>query len=159
MAWTKNFDLFFTFSITFCNICYLFFNSGFDDMLNEGFVDTFRHFYPDLEKKYSFWTYMMNARSKNVGWRLDYFVTSKRLVDQICDNQIRDQVFGSDHCPSTLFLALWNTLDWWCKFKISDFSLFSRIFNQSKSLVLLKEYIELYHAGMNFVGSSSILEK
>jgi len=80
--------------------------SGFDDMLNEGFVDTFRHFYPDLEKKYSFWTYMMNARSKNVGWRLDYFITSKRLVDQICDNQIRDQVFGSDHCPSTLFLAL-----------------------------------------------------
>ena len=55
-------------------------------MLNEGFVDTFRHFYPDLEKKYSFWTYMMNARSKNVGWRLDYFVTSKRLVDQICDS-------------------------------------------------------------------------
>jgi len=80
--------------------------SGFDDLLNEGFVDTFRHFYPDLEKKYSFWTYMMNARSKNVGWRLDYFITSKRLVDQICDNQIRDQVFGSDHCPSTLFLAL-----------------------------------------------------
>jgi len=85
--------------------------SGFDDMLNEGFVDTFRHFYPDLEKKYSFWSHMGNrlignARSRNVGWRLDYFVTSKRLVDQICDNQIRDQVFGSDHCPSTLFLAL-----------------------------------------------------
>ena len=80
--------------------------SGFDDMLNEGFVDTFRHFYPDLEKKYSFWSHMENARSRNVGWRLDYFVTSKRLVDQICDNQIRDQVFGSDHCPSTLFLAL-----------------------------------------------------
>ena len=86
-------------------------------MLNEGFVDTFRHFYPDLEKKYSFWSHMNNARSRNVGWRLDYFVTSKRLVDQICDNQIRDQVFGSDHCPSTLFLALWNTLDWWFKFK------------------------------------------
>ena len=80
--------------------------SGFDDMLNEGFVDTFRHFYPDLEKKYSFWSHWKNARSRNVGWRLDYFVTSKRLVDQICDNQIRDQVFGSDHCPSTLFLAL-----------------------------------------------------
>jgi len=80
--------------------------SGFDDLLNEGFVDTFRHFYPDLEKKYSFWTYMMGARAKNVGWRLDYFVTSKRLLNQICDNQIRDQVFGSDHCPSTLFLAL-----------------------------------------------------
>ena len=86
-------------------------------MLNEGFVDTFRHFYPDLEKKYSWWSHQANARSRNVGWRLDYFVTSKRLVDQICDNQIRDQVFGSDHCPSTLFLALWNTLDWWFKFK------------------------------------------
>ena len=81
--------------------------SGFDDMLNEGFVDTFRHFYPDLEKKYSFWSRrILNARSQNLGRRLDYFVTSKRLVDQICDNQIRDQVFGSDHCPSTLFLAL-----------------------------------------------------
>ena len=80
--------------------------SGFDDMLNEGFVDTFRHFYPDLEKKYSFWSFLKDARSRNAGWRLDYFVTSKRLVDQICDNQIRDQVFGSNHCPSTLFLAL-----------------------------------------------------
>jgi len=80
--------------------------SGFDDLLSEGFVDSFRHFYPDLEKKYTFWTYMMNSRSKNVGWRLDYFVTSKRLIDQVCDNQIRDQCFGSDHCPSTLFLAL-----------------------------------------------------
>ena len=99
----------------------VFLNSGFDDMLNEGFVDTFRHFYPDLEKKYTFWSHMANARSRNVGWRLDYFVTSKRLVDQICDNQIRDQVFGSDHCPSTLFLALWNTLDWWCKFFLQIF--------------------------------------
>ena len=53
----------------------------------------------------------MNARSQNLGRRLDYFVTSKRLVDQICDNQIRDQVFGSDHCPSTLFLALSNDTD------------------------------------------------
>ena len=79
---------------------------GFTDLLNEGFVDTFRHFYPDQEKKYSFWTYMMNARSKNVGWRLDYFVTSQRFVDKVCDNQIRDQVYGSDHCPSTLFLGL-----------------------------------------------------
>ena len=79
---------------------------GFTDLLNEGFVDTFRHFYPDQEKKYSFWTYMMNARAKNVGWRLDYFVTSQRIVDKICDNQIRDQVYGSDHCPSTLFLGL-----------------------------------------------------
>ena len=80
---------------------------GFDDLLKEGFVDTFRHFYPDELKKYTFWTYMMNARAKNVGWRLDYFVVSKRLVTpSVCDNQIRDQVYGSDHCPSTLFLAI-----------------------------------------------------
>ncbi len=80
--------------------------SGFDDLLNEGFVDSYRHFYPDEAKKYSFWTYMMGARAKNVGWRLDYFVTSKRLMEQICDQQIRDQVFGSDHCPLTLFLSI-----------------------------------------------------
>ena len=80
--------------------------SGFDDLLNEGFVDTYRHFYPDLEKKYSFWSFRNGNRGKNIGWRLDYFVTSKRLVNRICDNQIRDQVFGSDHCPCTLFLAL-----------------------------------------------------
>jgi len=79
---------------------------GFDDLLNEGFVDTYRHFYPDLEKKYSFWSFRNGNRGKNIGWRLDYFVTSKRLVNRICDNQIRDQVFGSDHCPCTLFLAL-----------------------------------------------------
>ena len=79
---------------------------GFDDLLKENFVDTFRHFYPNEEKKYTFWTYMMNARAKNVGWRLDYFVTSKKIVDKICDNVIRDQCFGSDHCPSTLFIAV-----------------------------------------------------
>lgn len=81
---------------------------SFDTLLSEGFVDTYRHFYPDVEKKYTFWTYMMGARAKNVGWRLDYFVTSERMLEDICDNQIRDQVFGSDHCPSTLFIALDN---------------------------------------------------
>ena len=79
---------------------------SFGELLKEGFVDTFRYFYPDDEKKYTFWTYMMNCRAKNVGWRLDYFVTSERFVDKVCDNMIRDQVFGSDHCPSTLFLSL-----------------------------------------------------
>ncbi|TRY68497.1 hypothetical protein TCAL_02487 [Tigriopus californicus] len=79
---------------------------GFSDLLKEDFVDTFRHFYPDKEKCYTFWTYMMGARAKNVGWRLDYFVVSKRFVDSnICDNAIRSEVFGSDHCPSTLFLV------------------------------------------------------
>ena len=80
--------------------------AGFSMLLKENdFVDTFRHFYPDKEKAYTFWTYMMNCRAKNVGWRLDYFVTSKRFVDtKVCDNVIRDQVFGSDHCPLTLFI-------------------------------------------------------
>ncbi len=69
-------------------------------------MDTFRHFYPDRTSAYTFWTYMMNARAKNVGWRLDYFVVSKRFVDSnICDIAHRDMVFGSDHCPITLFLA------------------------------------------------------
>lgn len=73
--------------------------------MNEGFVDTFRHFYPDQGEAYTFWSYMRGARGKNVGWRLDYFVVSKRFVDtNICDNVIRSQVFGSDHCPLTLFV-------------------------------------------------------
>jgi len=76
-------------------------------LLGEGFVDTFRHFYPQKEKCYTFWTYMMNARGKNVGWRLDYFLASERMMDEsVCDVQIRDQIFGSDHCPLTLFLHL-----------------------------------------------------
>jgi len=80
---------------------------GFSTMISEcQVVDTFRHFYPEAEKKYTFWTYMMNARSKNVGWRLDYFLVSQKMMDKVVDNVIRDQVFGSDHCPSTLFLNL-----------------------------------------------------
>lgn len=81
---------------------------GFTALLKENdFVDTFRKFYPDKEGMYTFWTYMMNARAKNAGWRLDYFVVSERFVDtNVCDNVIRNQVFGSDHCPSTLFLHL-----------------------------------------------------
>ncbi len=80
---------------------------GFTALLDEGFVDAYRHFYPDKEKAYTFWTYMMNCRAKNVGWRLDYFVVSKRFVDEsVCDVVIRDQIFGSDHCPTTIFLAV-----------------------------------------------------
>ncbi|XP_059618522.1 DNA-(apurinic or apyrimidinic site) endonuclease [Phlebotomus argentipes] len=64
-----------------------------------GFVDTFRHLYPKQAKAYTFWTYMMNARSKNVGWRLDYFIVSERLASAVVDNIIRSPVMGSDHCP------------------------------------------------------------
>lgn len=80
---------------------------GFDSLLAEGFVDSYREFYPDKEKVYTFWTYMMNARGKNVGWRLDYFVVSKRFMDDhVADNVVRNEVYGSDHCPSTLFIAV-----------------------------------------------------
>ncbi|KAI5636630.1 endonuclease/Exonuclease/phosphatase family domain-containing protein [Phthorimaea operculella] len=89
-------------------------NAGFTDeeragmtaLLGAGFVDTYRHFHPDQTGAYTFWTYMMNARSKNVGWRLDYFLVSERLLPAVCDNVIRDQVYGSDHCPITLFLHI-----------------------------------------------------
>uniref|UniRef100_A0A1B0D6X3 DNA repair nuclease/redox regulator APEX1 n=1 Tax=Phlebotomus papatasi TaxID=29031 RepID=A0A1B0D6X3_PHLPP len=64
-----------------------------------GFVDTFRHLYPKQAKAYTFWTYMMNARSKNVGWRLDYFIVSQRLAPAVVDSIIRSPVMGSDHCP------------------------------------------------------------
>ena len=69
-------------------------------------MDSFRHFHPVEEKAFTFWTYMMNSRAKNVGWRLDYFVVSKEFLDSnVCDNVIRNQVFGSDHCPITLFMV------------------------------------------------------
>jgi len=77
---------------------------GFSTLLEGGFTDTFRHFYPDTVDAYTFWTYMMNCRAKNVGWRLDYFVVSDRLIPKLADSVIRDQVLGSDHCPITLLL-------------------------------------------------------
>ncbi|XP_020622304.1 DNA-(apurinic or apyrimidinic site) lyase-like, partial [Orbicella faveolata] len=79
---------------------------GFTELLEEGFVDSFRHFYPKKERQYSFWSYMGNARAKNVGWRLDYFVVSERLVPKMCDSLIRQRAKGSDHCPVVLLLAL-----------------------------------------------------
>ena len=80
--------------------------TGFTTLLNDGkFVDTFRSLNPDRERAFTFWTYMMNARAKNVGWRLDYFVVSKRFADDnVCDNVIREKVYGSDHCPITLLV-------------------------------------------------------
>lgn len=77
---------------------------GMTQLLKEGFVDTFRNLYPDKTGAYSFWTYMGNARSRNVGWRLDYFITSERFLSNVCDNVMRSEVYGSDHCPITLFV-------------------------------------------------------
>lgn len=76
------------------------------DLLALGFTDTFRHLYPNEEKKYTFWTYMGNARSKNVGWRLDYFITSEKLASKVVENTTRPEVYGSDHCPIVLFMNL-----------------------------------------------------
>ena len=68
-------------------------------LLNAGFTDTFRHFYPDAEGIYSWWSHRFKAREKNAGWRIDYFITSKRLDDQLEKAAIHTEVFGSDHCP------------------------------------------------------------
>lgn len=82
------------------------FSAGFSDeernkfskLLAAGFIDTFRYLYPQ-EIKYSWWSYRMRARERNVGWRIDYFVVSKRFITKIKDSIIYDDIFGSDHCP------------------------------------------------------------
>jgi AP endonuclease 1 len=79
---------------------------GFTKLLSYGFVDTFRHFYPIKEDAYTFWTYMMNCRAKNVGWRLDYYLVSQRFMKNVKDNIIRSEVLGSDHCPIVLLLSV-----------------------------------------------------
>ncbi|KAK7597757.1 hypothetical protein V9T40_009982 [Parthenolecanium corni] len=79
---------------------------GLTALLDQGFVDSFRHLYPDKTGAYTYWTYVGNARSRNVGWRLDYFILSKRFIDNLCDNVIRPEVYGSDHCPIVLYLNI-----------------------------------------------------
>ncbi len=87
-------------------------NAGFTDeergcfsrVLESGFVDSFRHFYPDLEGIYSWWSYRFQARAKNAGWRIDYFVVSECLKERLTDAAIHTQVTGSDHCPVELTL-------------------------------------------------------
>ncbi|XP_060663408.1 recombination repair protein 1 isoform X2 [Drosophila nasuta] len=76
------------------------------ELLDLGFVDTFRHLYPKQTGAYSFWTYMSNARARNVGWRLDYCIVSERFVPRIVDNVMRSHCLGSDHCPITVFLNI-----------------------------------------------------
>lgn len=71
---------------------------GFQQLLDAGFIDTFRQFYPD-EIKYTYWNYMFNARSRNVGWRIDYVLVSKILVDNVESAEICNEYTGSDHCP------------------------------------------------------------
>ncbi len=71
----------------------------FTELLEAGFTDTFRHFYPDLENAYSWWSYRFHAREKGIGWRIDYFVTSKELDGKLVSAAIHSDIYGSDHCP------------------------------------------------------------
>ena len=88
-------------------------NAGFTDeergkmseLLESGFVDTFRHFYPEVEGAYSWWSYMGKARENNTGWRIDYFLCSKMLSERLLEAKIYPEIFGSDHCPVGLVIA------------------------------------------------------
>ena len=69
------------------------------ELLQAGFVDTFRYFYPDQEGAYSWWSYRFRSREKNAGWRIDYFLVSERFMGRVKDARILSDVMGSDHCP------------------------------------------------------------
>lgn len=87
-------------------------NAGFSDeerakmtqLLDSGFVDTWRHFYPDVTGAYTWWSYLYHARENNAGWRIDYFIVSEVLKDRLTDSRILSDVMGSDHCPVELTL-------------------------------------------------------
>lgn len=89
-------------------------NAGFTDeergkmseLLEAGFIDTFRYFYPDATERYSWWSYMFKAREKNTGWRIDYFLASEELKDALVSADIHHSVMGSDHCPVELVLDI-----------------------------------------------------
>ena len=89
-------------------------NAGFTDderekmtaLLQTGFIDTYRYFYPDREGAYSWWSYMFHAREKNVGWRIDYFLASKELESNLVSADIHPEIMGSDHCPIELCLDI-----------------------------------------------------
>ncbi len=89
-------------------------NAGFTDeerakftqLTEQGFVDTYRYFYPDQEGVYSWWSYRFRAREKNAGWRIDYFLVSECLKDRLQDAKIHTEIFGSDHCPVELDIDL-----------------------------------------------------
>lgn len=76
----------------------------FTNLLDSGFIDTFRYFYPDKEFAYSWWSYRGNARKNNTGWRIDYFCVSDSLKDRIIDAKIQSNIEGSDHCPVVLYI-------------------------------------------------------
>jgi exodeoxyribonuclease-3 len=89
-------------------------NAGFTDeergkmtlLLQNGFADTFRELNPEKADAYTWWSYMANARARNIGWRIDYFIVSRRLMPQIKDAMIYPEIFGSDHCPVGIQLII-----------------------------------------------------
>lgn len=78
----------------------------FSELLEAGFIDTFRYFYPDRRDAYTWWAYFAKARERNIGWRIDYFLVSADFKEHLVDAAIHDQVLGSDHCPVELRLRL-----------------------------------------------------
>lgn len=89
-------------------------NSGFtdeergkmSDLLGSGFVDSYRHLYPDFEGAYTWWSYMNKVRERNIGWRIDYFILSERIAEDIVDAEIHSSIMGSDHCPVLLHINI-----------------------------------------------------
>lgn len=78
----------------------------FTDLLDAGFIDTFRYFYPDMKDIYSWWSYRFSARAKNAGWRIDYFLVSEALKGNLVDAKIHTEIMGSDHCPVELVIEI-----------------------------------------------------
>ena len=76
------------------------------ELLNSGFVDSFRFLYPEETGAYTWWSYMFHAREKNVGWRIDYFIVSEKIKSKIKDSIIHKDILGSDHCPVELDISL-----------------------------------------------------
>ncbi len=79
---------------------------GMDRFIGGGLADTFRHIYPEVTGKYSWWSYRLDARSKNVGWRIDYFLVSESLLPAVADAFILEEITGSDHCPVGIDIKL-----------------------------------------------------
>lgn len=78
----------------------------FSTVMESGFIDTFRYFYPELEGAYSWWSYRFKAREKNAGWRIDYFLVSPSLKTKLADAKIHSEIMGSDHCPIELTINI-----------------------------------------------------
>lgn len=89
-------------------------NAGFTDderakftnVIENGFTDSFRHFYPDLAETYSWWSYRFQSRERNAGWRIDYFMVSDKIADKMKDAKIHNEIYGSDHCPVELDIEI-----------------------------------------------------